>query len=184
MVNLFQGKTTDQVDIPYSKTFAFFAFLIMVGIISFLTFIVLTDNPIKWKGNGLFYLGIMDTICFLLTIYLTIKYLIPSIKRQTALHIDNNFIIDNIRHNKISWANVKEIRSGSFKSSNYIAIILKDTSKLSSPTKNIFKKILFANNRFFYGTPILIPTQFLEGNCDEILNQFLPFIERQKLLAT
>ena len=175
---------TDHIDIPYSKTFAYFALVIMAGLISLLTFTVLTGDPIKWKGNGLFYLGIMDILCFILTNYLIVKYLIPAIKRQIAVTINNDYIIDNIRNNKIMWDNVKTIRSVSSRNSKFIAIDLNKPQEITCQTNNVFKKILFANNKFFYGTPVLISTQFLEGSNKDLLNSFLLFFDRQKLLAT
>ena len=175
---------TDHIDIPYSKTFAYFALVIMAGLISLLTITVLNDDPIKWKGNGLLYLGIMDILCFILTLYLIIKYLIPATKKQIAVTINNDYIIDNIRNNKIKWENVKAIRSVSSRSSSFIAIDLDNSQEITGETNNVIKKILFASNKFFYGTPILISTQFLEGSTKDLLKLFLSFFERQKLLAT
>ena len=175
---------TDQVDIHYSKTFAYFALVIMTGLVSLLTFTVLTNDSTKWKDNGLFYLGILDLLCIGLTIYLIKKYLIPAIKKQVAISLNKDCIIDNIRHNTIRWDNIKLIRNVSNRSSSFIAIDLNDSKEITGQTNNIFKKILFANNTFFYGTPILISTQFLEGNNKDLLNEFLSFFERQKLLAT
>jgi len=175
---------TDHIDIPYSKTFAYFALVIMAGLISLLTFTVLTGDPIKWKGDGLFYLGIMDILCFILTLYLIIKYLIPATKKQIAVSINNDYIIDNIRNNKIKWENVKAIRSVSSRSSSFIAIDLSNSQEITCQTNNIFKKILFASNKFFYGTPVLISTQFLEGSNKDLINSFLSFFDKQKLLAT
>jgi len=171
---------TDQIEIQYSKTFAYFALIIMVGIISLLTFTVLTGDPIKWKGNGLFYLGIMDVLCFCLTVYLIIKYLIPAVKRQTAILINDSCIIDHIRNNTIQWTNVKAIRNISSRSSNFIAIDLNNSKEITSQTNNLFKKILYINNKLFYGTPILISTQYLEGSSQDLLKLFVSFFNRQK----
>jgi hypothetical protein len=150
----------------------------MIALISFLTYLVLSSGTEKWKGS-LIFLSVFALLLFSLTIYLIVRYLIPAVKGQNAIILNNDFIIDNIRNNKISWNNVREIRSINSRA-NFIAIDLINNSKVTSQTKNIFKKILYSNNKIFYGTPILIPTQFVEGSNKEIMNIFFAFFQQTR----
>lgn len=169
----------ETVEIHYSKGFAYFAPIVMMGLISFLTYIVLTDDPTKWKGRGLVYLIVIAIILLTLTFYLILKYLIPALKGQNALVLNDELIIDNISNNVIKWDNVSGIRSLNSRGSNFIAIDLINSLEVTQPTRNILKKISYANNKFFYGTPILIPTQFLEGSDKKLIEIFLSFFQQR-----
>jgi hypothetical protein len=169
----------ETMEIRYSRAYAYFALIVMIALISFLTYLVLSSGTEKWKGNSLIFLSMFGLLLFLLTIYLIVRYLIPAVKRQNAIILNNDFIIDNIRNNKISWNNVREIRSINGRA-NFIAIDLINNSEVTCQTKNIFKKILYANNKIFYGTPILIPTQFVDGSSIEIMNIFFSFFQQTR----
>jgi hypothetical protein len=169
----------DTVEIRYSKAYAYFALILMTALISFSTYLVLSSGTEKWKGNSLIFLSVFALLLFSLTIYLIVSYLIPAVKGQNAIILNTDFIIDNIRNNKISWNNVKEIRSINGRA-NFVAINLIDNSEVTCQTKNIFKKILYANNKIFYGTPILIPTQFVDGSNEEIMNIFFSFFQQTR----
>jgi len=169
----------DTVEIHYSRAYAYYALILMTALISFLTYLVLSSDPGKWKGNSLIFLSLFALLLFLLTIYLIVKYLIPAAKKQNAIILNSDFIIDNIRNDKISWNNVKEIRSINGRA-KFIAIDLINNSEVTNQTKNIFKKILYINNKTFYGTPILIPTQFVDGSNEEIMNIFFSFFHQTR----
>ena len=108
------------------------------------------------------------------------KYFIPAINGRTAVRLNNQGIIDNVRNNTIEWDNVKEIRLVNSRGTNFIAIDLIDNKALTSQTRNIFKKILFLNNQFFYGTPVLIATQFLSGDGKDIFNIVTNYFRKTK----
>jgi hypothetical protein len=169
----------DTVELRYSRAYAYTALVLMLVLISFLTYLVLSSGTEKWERNTLYFLTTFAVLLFSLTIYLIVRYLIPAIKRQNAIILNNDFIVDNIRNNKISWNNVKEIRSINGRA-NFVAINLIDNSEVTCQTKNIFKKILYANNKIFYGTPILIPTQFVDGSNEEIMNIFFSFFQQTR----
>lgn len=167
------------VEIHYSKNFAYFAVLFLTGLISLMTYIIMTGDPTNRKGIALIYLSAIGILLLALIFYLTVKYLIPAVKGHNAIILNSDFIIDNIRNNKISWNNVREIRSINGRA-NFIAIDLIDNSEVTHQTKSIFKKLLYANNKLIYGTPILIPTQFVNGTNKELMNLFLPFFQRTR----
>ena len=169
----------ETVEIHYSKPFAYFSILIMIGLLSFLTYLVLNMDPSKWKGERLMYFSISGLILLALIGYEVIKFLIPAIKNQSAIILNNEFIINNVGNIIISWNNVKEIRSIKSRA-NFIAIDLINNRNVTSQTKNIFKKVLYANNKFFYGTLILISTQFLEGSSEEISSIFFLFFQQTR----
>ena len=169
----------ETVEIHYSRAFAYFAFILLIALISFLTYLVMSGDAERWRGNGLIFLGVFAFLLLSLTIYLISKYLIPAAKNQNAIILNSGFIIDNIRNDKISWNNVRDIRSINGRA-NFIAIDLINNSEVTHQTKNIFKKILYANNKIFYGTPILIPTQFVDGSNKEIMNIFFAFFQQTR----
>jgi len=169
----------DTAEIYYSRAYAYFALIIMVGLTSFLTYIVLTEDAKKWKGSGLVYLAGFALLLLFSSIYIIVRYLIPAVTKKSAIILNSEFIIDKLRNNKIPWNNVREIRS-IYGPANFIAIDLINKREVTHQTKNIFKKILYVNNNLIYGTPILIPTQFIEGSNKELMEVFLSFFKRTR----
>jgi len=174
----------NDAEIRYSKPFAYFATVVMIGLVCLFLFSTFQQDTTKLTSNGFLILIALNVFSFFLTFYSIKKYLVPAIKGENAVVLDKDYITDNIRHNLIKWNNVEGIRMTSSRGSAFIAIDLKNNSEVTSQTKNFFKKLLYLSNRFFFGTPTLIPTQFLEGSNQEILNLISNYFDRQKLLAT
>ena len=156
----------------------------MFGLLGLSLFITIKQDTSKLTQNGLFFLVAFNLFATLMIFYSITKYLLPAIKGDNAVVLNNDCITDNIRKNIVNWNDIERIRMTSGKGSSFIAIDLKNNSEVISQTKNFLKKLLYWNNKFFFGTPILIPTQFLEGSNQEILTLISNYFDRQKLLAT
>ena len=158
------------INIPFNKTFTLLALIVLTGLFMFLAYALLNVPRPYEIVQGLVVLLSLNVFCLFLVIYFIKKYCIPTMNGQPAVSLNSQGIIDNIRNNTIEWDNVKGIRFVTNRGTNFIAIDLIDNKAATSQTRNIFKKLLFLSNKFFYGTPILIATQFLNGDGKNIFD--------------
>ena len=98
--------------------------------------------------------------------------------------INADVIVDNIKNITIKWEDVKNVRSLTSRNSSYILIYMNNPQEVISSTNNWIKKLIYFYKKLLYGTPVVISTRFISGNNFDILNQFLPFLHKQKQLTT
>lgn len=172
---------TNRIEIPFSKGFAIFGTLFLTGFVILFSYKYFYEDPRAMSNNDWLILVVLDTLSAGTCIYFIFKFLIPALKGHPAIIIEKDTITDYVRNNSISWEDVKGFRLGSFGSFNYIGIELKEDNAFINQKRNVFKKLLMVNNRFFYGTPLLIPTQYVAGSDKKLLALFINYLEtRQK----
>ena len=175
----------DQTVIHYNTIFSLFIVIALLGITTLATLAFINDGlTIGLDTYDLLFFSIGGIGGFGLAIYFLIVYLIPAIKKQSAVVINIDCICDNMKHITIRWDNVKDVGRFGSRYSNFILIYLNDPKEITGLTNNSFKKLMYLYNKLVYGTPIVISTQFLSGNDYEILALFLPFLNTQTQVTT
>jgi hypothetical protein len=111
------------------------------------------------------YIGLL----FLLLLGIVIsKFLIPSINQHSALELNELSLIDKVRNREAYWKNIKDIRLVSFRNGGAgicIDLIDKDSFKSSL---NLGQKCLGWMSDLSYGTPFIVPLQYISGSNKEI----------------
>jgi hypothetical protein len=123
-------------------------------------------------------IGSLDIILLFFILILVIKYLIPGLIGKVAIELNNEGIIENIRNRQIAWNNISGIRLVYSKSKASIAIDIIDESLIIYKSRNIFQKPLAAVAKTFWGTPVLISTQYIEGKNSAILEQIQTYYKK------
>ena len=175
----------NQVDLHYNTFFI----LIITAATTLMTTLAVygcfTEVPsVEITGYDVLYFILAGLCCFGLTVYLLKVYLIPALKHQNAVVINADVIVDNIKNITIKWEDVKNVRSLTSRNSSYILIYMNNPQEVISSTNNWIKKLIYFYKKLLYGTPVVISTRFISGNNFDILNQFLPFLHKQKQLTT
>ncbi len=168
----------DTVLIKYSKISSWFGLIFIIGLIymSYSSFIKFYQNneTINW-----ILIVCFDSMLILFIYFLIIKYLIPGLTGKVAIELNNVGIIENIRKRQMTWDNISRIRLVYSKSNVFIAIDLIDDSLVIYKSKNIFQKPLAFIAKSFYGTQILISTQYIQGKNSDILKQIQTYHEEK-----
>jgi hypothetical protein len=144
---------TEPVQYPYSIKFS-------LGTIALMTLLILLllNNVIKANGTLTWIVfGVCVLIFLFLITLLIIKRLIPALKGDIALELDNEGINDYIRDVSIGWRDIKEIKLIRGRSASIMQINLKWESD--------------------YGSQISIPLRWVKGKDDEIYASTLTFFE-------
>ena len=79
----------------------------------------------------------------------------------------------------MTWDNISGIRLVYSKSNVSIAIDLIDDSLVIYKSKSIFRKPLALVAKTFYGTKILISTQYIQGKNSDILKQIQTYYKEK-----
>jgi hypothetical protein len=132
---------------PYSLSFSLASFLVMLVLMLLLfTNVINSHSTATWLVYGVFVI-----VFILISTLLIIKRLIPAIKGDAALELNETCIIDYIRNITIDWKDIKEISLVHNKSSSIIRVNLKWVSD--------------------YGNEIAIPLRFVKGKDNEIYSK-------------
>jgi len=102
--------------------------------------------------------GFCGTVFIGLSAVIISKRLIPALKGDVALQLDDEGISDYIRDISIDWVDIKEITLLRGRSASTMRIELKFESD--------------------YGTEIAIPLRWIKGNDDEIYETTLAYFEQ------
>ncbi|WP_295670589.1 hypothetical protein [uncultured Mucilaginibacter sp.] len=139
---------------PYSFRFSLGTLAVMAILMLLLLRNVLAVNSVLiWAVYGfcgMVFIG--------LSVVIITKRLIPAIKRDVALQLDDEGISDYIRDISIDWVDIKEITLLGGRSASTMKITLKFESD--------------------YGTEIAIPLRWIKGNDDEIYDTTLAYFEQ------
>ena len=139
---------------PYSIKFSLGAIVLMVILMLMLLSNVLAANStLAWSLYGFFLLVFL----FLITMLIT-KRLIPAIKGDIALQLDDEGISDHIRDVSIGWKDIKEINLVRGRSASTMQIDLKFESD--------------------YGSRVAIPLRWIKGKDEEIFETTLAYFEQ------
>jgi hypothetical protein len=144
-----------------------FAFLTMGSFAILILFCIIRANQLNdpEQSKILKYFLYFFIIILFLVVY---KYFIPYLKKSVALELNELYLIDNIRNRKVYWDNILNLSLIKFRNgSSGIAVNLKDKQQFIS-NLNFLQKLLSWISNFTYGTPLVIPLQYISGNNDEI----------------
>jgi hypothetical protein len=143
----------EPVQYPYSLKFSLGTIAIMI-----LLMLLLLKNVI---GANTALTWIVFAVCALIFLFLitllVIKRLIPAIKGNIALELDEEGINDYIRDVSIAWKDIREITLIRGRSASIMQINLKWESD--------------------YGSRIAIPLRWVKGKDDEIFKTALAYFE-------
>ena len=102
--------------------------------------------------------GVCAVIFLFLVTLLTIKRLIPALKGEIALELNEQCVIDYIRNITIDWKDIKDINLKGGRSASIILIELKWESD--------------------YGSQIAIPLRWVKGKDAEIYETVMTYFEQ------
>jgi hypothetical protein len=139
---------------PYSLKFSLGTILLMIILMLLLLFNTVTANTMfGWSIFGVFLLFFLFMVTMLVT-----KRLIPAMKGNVALQLDDEGISDYIRDVSIGWKDIKEINLLRGRSASTMQIDLKFESD--------------------YGSQVAIPLRWIKGKDDEIFETTLAYFEQ------
>jgi len=129
---------------PYSLKYSIASLVLMIVFISMLLVNVLAANSLV--GWAIFsFFALIFSLMFALVV---VKRLIPALKGDIAMQLDNEGISDYIRNVSINWVDIDEISLVRGRSSSSVRIGLKFVSD--------------------YGSFITISLRWIKGNDDDI----------------
>jgi hypothetical protein len=138
---------------PYSFKFSVASLLLMVIFISLLFVNVLTANSfVGWAVFSVFALAFL-----LMFVLVVVKRLIPALKGDIALQLDEDGISDYIRNISINWIDIEEISLVRGRSASSVRLGLKFVSD--------------------YGNLIIIPLRWVKGNDDDIYDTITAYYQ-------
>jgi hypothetical protein len=139
---------------PYSLKFSIAAIVLMIVLmLLLLSNVMASNNTLGWGIFGFFSMFFV----FMITM-LVLKRLIPAIKGDIALQLDDEGISDYIRDVSIDWKDIKEISLVSGRSASMMKIELKFESD--------------------YGSQLSIPLRWVKGKDEEIYETTLAYFEQ------
>jgi len=135
---------TEHVQYPYSLKFSLGTILLMTMLM-----LLLLNNVVKANSELIWIVfGLCSLIFIFLITLLIVKRLIPALKGDIALELDDEGINDYIRDVSIDWKDIKEIKLMRGRSASTMQINLKWESD--------------------YGSQIGVPLRWVKGKDDEI----------------
>ncbi|ASU33170.1 hypothetical protein [Mucilaginibacter xinganensis] len=139
---------------PYSLSFSLASFLVMLALmLLLLTNVLGSSSKAGWLVYGLFVI-----VFILVGALLIVKRIVPAIKGNTALELNETCIIDYIRNITIDWKDISQISMVHGRSSAQIRVSLKWVSD--------------------HGSEITIPLRFVKGNDNDIYNTVNAYFNR------
>ncbi len=149
----------------YSVTFVLLLMLILLIIRSS----QLKDPP---QVHVLIYFGVL-ILAFLGIVI--VKFLIPSVCQYPALELNDLSLKDRVRNREVFWENIKEIRLRRFRNGSAgICIDLIDKGLFLSDL-NAGQKLLSWISNLSYGTPFVLPLQYISGSNKDIFDSILSY---------
>lgn len=137
---------------PYSINFSLASILLLI-----LFMLLLISNAAEANGTAIWIVcGVIVFMILSLITLLIIKRLIPALKGDTSLELNEQGIIDFIRNVTIDWKDIENIDLMRGRSASTMRIDLKWESD--------------------YGKQIMIPLRWVKGKDDEIYNTVIAFL--------
>ena len=144
-----------------------FSYIVTFGISGILIFFIIRSYQLEDPAQVriLKYIGLL----FLLLLGIVIsKFLIPSINQHSALELNELSLVDKVRNREVYWKNIKDIRLVSFRNGGAgICIDLADKVSFTS-NLNLGQKCLGWVSNITYGSPFIIPLQYISGSNKDI----------------
>jgi hypothetical protein len=112
----------DNSQFKYNKGFGYLTFF---GLLALFIFILIKTFQYT-DASSTKIMTCFDGLLLMFLVIVAIKYFIPAITGKIALEINDNFILDNTRHQQINWADVKDLHLVDFRNSSGVEFILKN----------------------------------------------------------
>ncbi len=146
----------ETIEFPYSKNSAF------LGVLLPLVFFGITFNNLRYSFIAHYYIsviiiGLADTVFLALFLFVIIKRLLPALRNEVALELNEEGIVDYLRNIVIEWNDVKDINLESGRNSSKMVIDLKEETE--------------------YGTQIAISLRWIAGKDLEICQTTMAYFE-------
>jgi hypothetical protein len=152
------------------KSFAYnklFSYTVTFGLSAILILFIIRSYQLEDPAQVsiLKFIGLI----FLLLLGIVIsKFLIPSINQHSALELNELSLVDRVRNREVYWKNIKDIRLVSFRNGGAgICIDLTDKDSFTS-NLNLGQKFLGWVSNITYGSPFIIPLQYIAGSNKDI----------------
>jgi hypothetical protein len=139
---------------PYSLSYSLASFLVMLVLMLLLLTNVLGSNS---KAGWIVY-GVFVILFVLISALLIVKRIMPAIKGETALELNETCLVDYIRNITIDWKDIKEISLVNGRSSSLIRVNLKWVSD--------------------HGSEIAIPLRFVKGRDKDIYKEMKIYLAK------
>jgi hypothetical protein len=137
----------EPVQYPYSLKFSIGAIVLMMILMLLLLFNVMSaNNTLAWSVFGVFLFFFLFMVTLLVT-----QRLIPALKGNTALQLDDEGISDYIRDVSINWEDIKELSLVRGRSASTIVVGLKFESD-HGDSVTIHLRWVKGNDGKIYGT--------------------------------
>jgi len=147
---------------PYSKNSA------VLGVVLPLVFFAITFNNLKYSWLNHYNISLMliflaDLVFLSLFIFVLIKRLVPALRNEVALELNDEGITDYLRNIVIEWADVKDINMES--------------------GRNFSKMIIDLKHETEYGSQIAISLRWIKGKDLEICETTMAYFEEVTSLS-
>jgi hypothetical protein len=147
---------TETTKYKYSINFSFGTIVLML-----LLMLLLLSNVIKASSTAAWVIyGICSLLFISLISLLVVKRLIPALKGEIALELNEQGIVDYIRNVTIDWKDIQEITLRRGRSASTMRVVIKWESD--------------------YGKEIWIPLRWIKGKDADIYNTVLAYFEEQE----
>ena len=167
----------DLIQFPYNKSFAYSTVVLLSILFFIFLFRTFQFNDPRQVQVILFF----DIFFFLLIGFVLLKYVIPAARGKIALELNENNIIDSVRHRVVNWENVQDVTYtklwGTFTAGIVVHLIDKNSFLAE---QNTFQKLLGRISGLSYKTPFVIPSQYLSGDSRQIFQTIKTYCERRK----
>ena len=147
---------TETTQYKYSINFSIGTIVLMLLLmLLLLSNVIKANNMIAWILYGFFALMFISVI-----LLLVIKRLIPALKGEIALELNDQCIVDYIRNATIDWNDIQEITLRRGRSASTMQVVIKWESD--------------------YGKQISIPLRWIKGKDDAIYETVLGYFQQSK----
>jgi len=146
----------ETIEYPYSKGSA------LLGVVLPLIFFAVTFNNLKYSWVNhytlvLVLISFADLIFLSLLVFVLIKRLIPALRNEVALELNDEGITDYMRNIVIEWADVKDINM--------------------ERGRNFSKMIVDLKHETEYGSQIAVSLRWIQGKDLEICETTMAYFE-------
>ena len=151
-----------------------FSYSVTFGLSILLILLIIRSSELKDQSQlrVLIYFGVFILVFLGMVI---VKFLIPSINQNPALELNELSLIDKVRNREVDWENIKDIRLTSFGGRGAgICIDLIDKGLFLSYL-NTLQKLLSWISNLSYGTPFVLPFQYISGSNQEIFEAIVSY---------
>lgn len=152
----------ETIEYPYSKNSA------ILGVVLPLIFFGITFNNLQYSFVNHFTISLIlisfaDLVFFSLFFFILFKRLIPALRNQVALELNEEGITDYLRNIVIEWADVKDINL--------------------ERGRNFSKMIIDLKHETDYGSQIAISLRWVQGKDLEICETTMAYFEEVTSLS-